>query len=366
MRKILVWCLILCLSFALGNQVTASESASPIRFEAQDEFLAFLEKHKDDPLMPETFILPDEISFLGPIVECGIDTGLVVVNGKYRFADYWYRISIDWGKIESGYTDSARFSVFDASAAEPLTDGLISISSVDGNMAKLKDDVVADSEQLHRIQRGELTYTYYGKWLRNISWEQGDYVFKINYYMYQRLYNEVADKIHDADNFIAPLLSLNNYTFSQIQAQLMRIGNPNPPENICGLTYPHSYSNRWSHDKDTHWCVCQCGNKGNTGFHTDEDENGQCDTCQYQMRREEVQEPTAPPAQPTTPTGPVAQPTEPTHPPTASPPTPATQPPPAPAGPNTPNAGLWIGVGSGIVCVAAVAVVLLLRKKKHT
>ena len=73
MRKILVWCLILCLSFALGNQVTASESASPIRFEAQDEFLAFLEKHKDDPRMPETFILPDEISFLGPIDQFVID-----------------------------------------------------------------------------------------------------------------------------------------------------------------------------------------------------------------------------------------------------------------------------------------------------
>ena len=55
-----------------------------------------------------------------------------------------------------------------------------------------------------------------------------------------------------------------------------------------------------------------------------------------------------------------------TTPPTASPTTPATQPPPTPAEPNTPNAGPWIGVGSGIVCVAAVAVVLLLRKKKHT
>lgn len=75
MRKILVWCIILCLSFALGNQVTASDGSPPntYSFETQDEFLAFLEKHKDDPRMPETFILPDEISFLGPIDQFVID-----------------------------------------------------------------------------------------------------------------------------------------------------------------------------------------------------------------------------------------------------------------------------------------------------
>ena len=45
----------------------------------------------------------------------------------------------------------------------------------------------------------------------------------------------------------------------------------------------HSYGTEWKSDKDNHWNECACGDKANTAAHKDENSDGKCDVCQYNI-----------------------------------------------------------------------------------
>ena len=45
----------------------------------------------------------------------------------------------------------------------------------------------------------------------------------------------------------------------------------------------HDYGTTWKSDENNHWKECECGDKANTAPHADEDNDGKCDTCEYQM-----------------------------------------------------------------------------------
>ncbi len=45
----------------------------------------------------------------------------------------------------------------------------------------------------------------------------------------------------------------------------------------------HDYGTTWKNDADNHWNECACGDKANVAPHADTDNNGKCDTCEYQM-----------------------------------------------------------------------------------
>jgi len=50
------------------------------------------------------------------------------------------------------------------------------------------------------------------------------------------------------------------------------------------IDYTHNHTSEWKTDKTKHWNQCLCGeNKSNKNYHTDRDNNGKCDTCDYQM-----------------------------------------------------------------------------------
>jgi len=56
---------------------------------------------------------------------------------------------------------------------------------------------------------------------------------------------------------------------------------------ICGGEYgelaPHSHGTAWESDEGEHWNECACGDKANKAAHTDSNNDGKCDTCEYQM-----------------------------------------------------------------------------------
>ena len=52
-------------------------------------------------------------------------------------------------------------------------------------------------------------------------------------------------------------------------------------ENIPA--HEHNHGTAWESDANNHWNECSCGDKANVGAHVDSDNNGKCDTCDYQM-----------------------------------------------------------------------------------
>ena len=58
---------------------------------------------------------------------------------------------------------------------------------------------------------------------------------------------------------------------------------------ICGTSYgelkqhTHDYSDEWKTDGNNHWHECECGEKKDTDQHKDENSDGKCDVCDYQM-----------------------------------------------------------------------------------
>jgi hypothetical protein len=45
----------------------------------------------------------------------------------------------------------------------------------------------------------------------------------------------------------------------------------------------HDHGTTWKSDANEHWNECACGDKANKAAHADTDNNGKCDTCEYQM-----------------------------------------------------------------------------------
>ena len=50
-----------------------------------------------------------------------------------------------------------------------------------------------------------------------------------------------------------------------------------------GNTIAHSHGSEWKTDANNHWNECVCGDKANKAAHTDSNNDGKCDTCEYQM-----------------------------------------------------------------------------------
>ena len=53
--------------------------------------------------------------------------------------------------------------------------------------------------------------------------------------------------------------------------------------NEYGNTAAHSHGSEWKTDANEHWTECVCGDKANKAAHTDSNNDGKCDTCEYQM-----------------------------------------------------------------------------------
>ena len=62
--------------------------------------------------------------------------------------------------------------------------------------------------------------------------------------------------------------------------------------STCGKEYgelaPHSYGSEWKSDESAHWNECECGDKSNVASHQDENKDGKCDVCEYQMSAEPI------------------------------------------------------------------------------
>ena len=50
-----------------------------------------------------------------------------------------------------------------------------------------------------------------------------------------------------------------------------------------GNTLEHSHGSEWQKNADEHWNECACGDKANKAAHTDENNDGKCDICDYAM-----------------------------------------------------------------------------------
>ncbi|MBR3593034.1 MAG: hypothetical protein IKL44_00015 [Clostridia bacterium] len=50
-----------------------------------------------------------------------------------------------------------------------------------------------------------------------------------------------------------------------------------------GETLPHDHGTAWKSDANEHWNECECGDKANKATHTDSNNDGKCDTCEFQM-----------------------------------------------------------------------------------
>ena len=49
------------------------------------------------------------------------------------------------------------------------------------------------------------------------------------------------------------------------------------------IAHVHTFGTEWKSDASNHWNVCACGGKGNVAAHVDNDGDGKCDACEYQM-----------------------------------------------------------------------------------
>ena len=57
--------------------------------------------------------------------------------------------------------------------------------------------------------------------------------------------------------------------------------------SVCNAAYgntaAHNHGTEWQKNADEHWNECACGDKANKATHTDSNNDGKCDTCEYQM-----------------------------------------------------------------------------------
>ena len=57
--------------------------------------------------------------------------------------------------------------------------------------------------------------------------------------------------------------------------------------SVCNAAYgntaDHNHGSEWQKNADEHWNECACGDKANKASHTDSNNDGKCDTCEYQM-----------------------------------------------------------------------------------
>ena len=69
-------------------------------------------------------------------------------------------------------------------------------------------------------------------------------------------------------------------------------GDNNSKCDVCSYQikeeHTHSYSSSYLNSSISHWKECSCGQKANVGSHVDSDNNGKCDVCLYQMKNEET------------------------------------------------------------------------------
>ena len=47
--------------------------------------------------------------------------------------------------------------------------------------------------------------------------------------------------------------------------------------------HTHSYGSEWKSDADKHWHECECGDKADETAHVDENNDGKCDICDYEI-----------------------------------------------------------------------------------
>ena len=352
MRKILVWALILCLSFSLFAKATATDV---VVCTTETEMRAFYETHKNDEVVRDHFVWPSELEFLGRFYRFRVN-----LNGLYRLWFYTVDVMDEEGihyyvDLVMAFTDRDWNEYASAVSGKDVEIQTIGINLTKDSMVFLKENVATDSDQWFSIKRGELEYIYKSKWLDTIVWKHSGISFRLVL---------GGTKYYDmGDSALSALFSLEEEPFLEAERLLFNISNLNPilpePEKACGGV--HVYGTQWDYDDNTHWYPCVCGAKSEQGFHADENQDGACDICAYDPNRETVSDPVEDPVQPTQPpTEPATQPTEPTQPTTAAPTAPPTQP--NPAEPDAPSVGLWIGISAAVL--AAAAALLLLRKKK--
>ena len=53
----------------------------------------------------------------------------------------------------------------------------------------------------------------------------------------------------------------------------------------------HAYGSTYKSDANEHWNECSCGDKANKAAHVDGNEDGKCDTCNYQMTTKQPEQP---------------------------------------------------------------------------
>ena len=351
MRKILAWCLILCLSVSLVNVATAYDIAI---CGSETEMRAFYETHKNDEVVRDHFVWPSELEFLGRFYRFRANS-----NGRYRLWFYTVDVMDEEGihysvDIVMAFTDRDWNEYASAASGKDVEIQPIGINLTKDSMTRLKENVATDSDQWFSIKRGKLEYIYCSTRLDTIVWKHSGISFRL--WLDGTQYHDMGDSV------LSDLFSLEEEPFLEAERLLFNISNLNPilpePEKACGGD--HVYAAQWDYDDNTHWYPCVCGAKSEQGFHADENQDGACDICAYDPNGDTVSDPVEDPVQPTQPTEPATQPTEPTQPTTAPPTAPPTQP--APAEPNAPSVGLWIGISAAVL--AAAAALLLLRKKK--
>ena len=77
---------------------------------------------------------------------------------------------------------------------------------------------------------------------------------------------------------------------SKIEVEVHKDNTADNKCDICGADVPvpppahtHDHGTIWKADANEHWNECACGDKANAAPHADTDNNGKCDTCEYQM-----------------------------------------------------------------------------------
>ena len=69
-------------------------------------------------------------------------------------------------------------------------------------------------------------------------------------------------------------------------------------EDVAIDASAHAHGSEWKADANEHWNECECGDKANKAAHADSDNNGKCDTCNYEMSSGAVDAGTDPKPQP--------------------------------------------------------------------
>ena len=77
---------------------------------------------------------------------------------------------------------------------------------------------------------------------------------------------------------------------SKIEVEVHKDNTADNKCDICGADVPvpppahtHDHGTIWKADEGEHWNECACGDKANKAAHTDSNNDGKCDTCEYQM-----------------------------------------------------------------------------------